>query len=206
MSQTNFWLIRHALVEENARAYNYGATDVELCPHTLETARPTYAALARRLPQPAAWVISPLSRTRRTAEAIFRDGYPAQPMAIEPAVIEQSMGDWHGLPHAEVPGKLTMPSHPFWPLGGQERPPGGESMADVMLRVGPALERLAIAYEGQDVVVVSHGGTIRAAIGHALGVGPDAALHFSVHTLGLTRLERQPRGWSVVCTNEICGA
>ena len=38
MSQTNFWLIRHALVEENARAYNYGATDVELCPHTLESA------------------------------------------------------------------------------------------------------------------------------------------------------------------------
>ncbi|MCX7382324.1 MAG: histidine phosphatase family protein [Alphaproteobacteria bacterium] len=206
MSQTNFWLIRHALVEENARAYNYGATDVELCPHTLESARPTYAALARRLPQPAVWVISPLSRTRRTAAAIFRDGYPEQPLAVEPAVIEQSMGDWHGLPHADVPGRLTMPAHPFWPLAGQERPPGGESMADVMLRVGPALERLATAHAGRDVVVVSHGGTIRAAIGHALGVGPDAALHFSVHNLALTRLERHPRGWSVVCANEIAGA
>lgn len=206
MSQTNFWLIRHALVEENARAYNYGATDVEICPHTLESARPTYEALARRLPRPAVWITSPLSRTRRTAEAIFRGGYPVQALAVEPAVIEQSMGDWHGLPHAEVPPRLTMPAHPFWPLAGQERPPGGESMADVMLRVGPALERLAIAHDGQDVVVVSHGGTIRAALGHALGVGPDAALHFSVHNLALTRLERHPRGWHVVSTNEICGA
>ena len=58
---------------------------------------------------------------------------------------------------------------------------------------------------GQDVVVVSHGGTIRAALGHALGVGPDAALHFSVHNISLTRIERHQRGWSVVCVNEMVG-
>ena len=206
MSETRFWMIRHALVEENARAYNYGATDVELCPHSLESEKPTYAALARRLPQPADWVISPLSRTRRTAEAIFAAGYPVQPMAVEPGIIEQSMGDLHGLPHAAVPARLTMPAHPFWPLAGQERPPGGESMADVILRTGAALERLATQYAGRDVVVVSHGGTIRAALGHAIGVGPDNALHFSVHNLALTRLERHARGWSVVCVNEIAGA
>jgi hypothetical protein len=43
------------------------------------------------------------------------------------------------------------------------------------------------------------------ALGHALGVGADVALHFSVHNLGLTRLERHARGWHVVCTNEFAG-
>ena len=205
MSLTRLWLIRHALVAENARAFMYGSTDVELCPHSLESERPTYTALAQRLPRPAAWITSPLSRTRRTAEAIFRAGYPEQPLAVEPAIIEQSMGDWHGLRHAEVPELLSMPAHPFWPLSGQERPPGGESMAEVMLRTGAALERIAEAHDGQDVVVVSHGGTIRAALGHALGVGPDAALHFSVHNISLTRIERHQRGWSVVCVNEMVG-
>ena len=72
---TRFWLIRHALVAENARAVLYGTMDVELCPHTLEAELPSYQAIARHLPKPAAWVVTPLSRTRRTAEAIFAAGY-----------------------------------------------------------------------------------------------------------------------------------
>ena len=60
MSHTGFWLIRHALVEENARAMLYGTMDVELCPHSLEAEKPTYAALARRLPRPAQWRIMQL--------------------------------------------------------------------------------------------------------------------------------------------------
>ena len=33
--ETSFWLIRHALVEENARAILYGVMDVALCETTL---------------------------------------------------------------------------------------------------------------------------------------------------------------------------
>ena len=35
MEPTSLWLIRHALVDENARAILYGTMDVELCPTTL---------------------------------------------------------------------------------------------------------------------------------------------------------------------------
>ena len=206
MPQTNFWLIRHALVEENARAMMYGTMDVEVCPHTMQSARPTCAAIARRLPRPAQWIVTPLSRTRRTAQAIFDAGYPEAEWRVEPDLIEQDMGAWQGLPHAEVPPLLVQPAHPFWPINAQERPPGGESMAEVVLRVGTALERLAKAHEGGDVVIVSHGGAIRAAVGHALGVGADHALHLSVQNLALTRLERHDRGWQVMCVNEIAGA
>jgi len=34
MEPTRIWLIRHALVDENARAILYGTMDVELCPTT----------------------------------------------------------------------------------------------------------------------------------------------------------------------------
>ena len=84
---TAFWLIRHALVEEAARAFLYGSTDVPLCETTLLDQVPMYAALAKRLPQPAVWGCTPLSRTRRTAEAIFRAGYPTQEMMVVPAFI-----------------------------------------------------------------------------------------------------------------------
>ena len=202
MNETRFWLIRHALVDENSRAILYGVMDVPLCETTLREQGPMYRALARRLPRPAVWTITPLSRTRRTAESIFAAGYPAQPLTVEPELIEQSLGEWQGLPHLELPPKLLLTKHPFWPLAGDEKPPGGESMVEVIDRAGVALERLARAHPGEDVVVVSHGGTIRAAVAFALGIRPDNALHLSVHNLSLTCLERHPEGWRVVCVNE----
>jgi alpha-ribazole phosphatase len=205
MTDTRFWLIRHALVEENARAVVYGTMDVELCPHTLAAQVPMYAALARRLPRPAAWLASPLSRTQRTAAAIFAAGYPEQALTIVPGLIELGFGEWQGQGHAEVAAQLTKPPHAFWPLAGQERPPGGESMADGILRLGETMEALARTYAGQDVVAVSHGGAIRAALAHAVGLSADNALHFSVENISLTRLDRLARGWRVACVNELPG-
>jgi alpha-ribazole phosphatase len=173
MTETRFWLIRHALVDENSRAILYGVT--------------------------------PLSRTRRTAQAIFNAGYPAEDLGVEPDLIEQSLGDWQGLPHADLPAKLAAPQHPFWPLAGDEKPPGGESMVEVIVRTGAALERIARDHAGEDVVVVSHGGTIRAAVAYALDVHPDNALHLSIHNLSLTGLERHPEGWRVTRVNELPG-
>jgi len=202
---TRFWLVRHAVVEENARAIIYGTLDVELCPRSLIAQEPMYAALARRLPRPATWLISPLSRTQHTAEAIDKAGYPEQALTIEPGLIELDFGDWQGLVHAEVPPRLTLPPHAFWPLGGLERPPGGESMADGIQRVGATMEALAREYRGRDVVALSHGGAIRAALAHAVGLTADNALHFSIENISLTRLDHTPRGWRVACVNELPG-
>jgi alpha-ribazole phosphatase len=202
---TNFWMIRHALVEENARARLYGSTDVPICETTMVAQAPIYQGLADRLPRPADWVVTPLSRTQRTARAIFARGYPEAAWTVEADLIEQNLGDWQGLVHADLPPLLAEPPHPFWPLSGTESPPGGESMRDVIARVGVALERLAADRAGRDVVIVSHGGAIRAAVAHALGIGPDNALHLSVHNLSLTRLERSQEGWRVLCVNELYG-
>ena len=205
MMDTSFWLIRHALVEENARAFLYGVMDVPLCETTLLEQAPMYRALAARLPRPANWLVTPLSRTRRTAETIFANGYPRVDLTVEPGLIEQSLGEWQGLPHHELPPKLAQPAHAFWPLAGAEKPPGGESMVEVIDRVGAAMERLAETHAGRDVVIVSHGGAIRGAIGHALRIGADNALHIMVQNLSLTRLQRTPDGWRVQCVNELPG-
>lgn len=157
MPETHFWLIRHAIVDENARAMLYGVMDVPLCETSLLEQAPMYRALAARLPRPATWKVTPLSRTRRTAHAIFDAGYPRVEPKVEPGLIEQSLGEWQGLPHAELPARLTFPKHAFWPLAGHERPPGGETLAEVIQRVGHALEALAIAHPDEDIVVVSHG-------------------------------------------------
>ncbi len=205
MMPTNLWLIRHALVAENERAMLYGIRDVQLCPDSLVAQVPMYQALAARLPRPATWMCTPLSRTRRTAEAIFAAGYPEQPLTVEPGLIEQNLGDYQGLRHAALPPLLSAPAHPFWPLAATETPPNGESMADVLVRVGAALDRVVERHDGEDVVIVSHGGAIRAAVAHAMAIDAARALHLSIYNLSLTRLERLPEGWRVVSVNESPG-
>ncbi|QNT77740.1 histidine phosphatase family protein [Entomobacter blattae] len=202
---TRFWFIRHALVEENARMKVYGAQDVPLCPDSLIAQKPMYEALAARLPQKAVWLVSPLSRTHHTAKAIQQAGYGSHALITEPGLIEQSMGEWHGTRHEELPGKLSLPSHLFWSLSATERPPGGESMMDVAARVATSLNILATQYTGREIIAVSHGGTIRAALAHALKIHVETALHFSIQNLSLTIIEHYPPAWRIVTVNELPG-
>jgi broad specificity phosphatase PhoE len=176
--------------------------DVPICDESRTEQALAYQSLARRLPAGAAWFVSPLQRTHDTARAIEAAGYALPSPTVEPGLTEQDLGDWQGLPHDALPPLLREPAHAFWPLGATETPPGGESMTQVVQRVGSTLERLAADHAGQDVVAISHGGAIRAALAHATGVGARAALHFSVQNLSLTVLERFAAGWRIVCVNE----
>ena len=200
---TRFWLIRHALVEQNARMRLYGTMDVALCPDSLKAQRWMYAALAHRLPHPAVWFTSPLSRTQHTARATQEAGYGPHELHVEPDLIEQSLGEWHGIEHHTLPDRLSLPAHPFWSVSATEQPPQGESMVQVCARVGVCLDRLAARHPGEDMVVVSHGGAIRGALAHALRIHADTALHFSIQNLSLTIIERLPEGWRIVTVNEL---
>jgi alpha-ribazole phosphatase len=87
----------------------------------------------------------------------------------------------------------------------EERPPGGESFVDLYERTRDAVAELAPEYRGRDVVVVAHGGTIRAALAVALGLTPQAALAFAVENCSVTRLDyletEAASGWRVVMVN-----
>lgn len=202
MTSTRFWLIRHALVDPEARKTLYGDQDVPVCAETMAAQAAAYADLGQRLPQPARWLVTPLSRTRRTAEAIFAAGYPAQPLGVETGMVEQSFGHLQGTDNAVLHTRLSQPQHAFWPIDPTERPPGGESFEDVIGRVGPTIERLAEVHGDADLVIVCHGGTIRAAMAHALGIGGAPALRLTVGNISLTRIERRGDAWRVVSANE----
>lgn len=202
VNTTRIFLIRHALVEPSARLTMYGTLDVGLCELALSQEAATYRWLAARLPQPARWLVTPLSRTRATAAAIFAAGYPETPLATHKELIEQDLGEWQGLPHDTFLERLRLPPHPFWSIAVEERPPGGESFADVMHRVGPALDGLVADHQGQDLVIIAHGGSIRAALAHAMGAPGQSVLSFSIKNLSLTRIEKVGPDWRVAAVNE----
>ena len=202
MTTTRLFLVRHALVEPSARTVMYGSMDVALCNLALQQEAAAYRWLAARLPRGARWVVTSLSRTRATAAAIFAAGHDEAPLEVEPDLAEQDLGEWQGLSHERFAELLRHPPHPFWPHGAEEKPPGGEAFADVVTRVAAALERLVAETPDGDIVIVAHGGSIRAAVAHAMGLTPYQALTLSIKNLSLTRLERHGADWRVAAVNE----
>ncbi len=201
MSAHRFWLIRHALVHPEALTCLYGVNDVPVCETTMTADAPRYAALAARLPRPARLLATPLSRTQATAAALIRAGYPATPLEIEADFVEQDFGDFQGLPIASFESRGLHERHPFWPIHAAETPPNGESFGAMIDRVGRALERLLEAAPG-DIVIVTHGGAIRAACAHALRLTPHQGLSLAIENISLTRLEHGDHGWRIVSVNE----
>ncbi|CDG33425.1 MULTISPECIES: histidine phosphatase family protein [Acetobacteraceae] len=200
---TRFWLVRHAIVEEAARQTMYGTLDVPLCPQHLRSQKPAYEALARRLPRKATWFSSPLQRARDTGLTIQKAGNFSTPMRIDPAFIEQSIGQWNGTPHDTFPSLLRKPAPPFWSIAADERPPEGESMVDVRQRIGLALESHARQNAGKDMVILSHGGAIRMALAHCLDIPVETALRFCIQNLSLSIIEHIAGHWRIVAINEL---
>jgi alpha-ribazole phosphatase len=176
---TRWWLIRHAPIP-NPEGLIHGQDD----PPADLGDEAALAALTAALPHGAAWVTSHLCRTTQTAEALGG----IEPL-VEPRLAEQHFGLWQGLTHDAASARFPEDARRFWAAPATERPPDGESFAEVMVRVSAALQRLTAEQAGRDIVAVLHGGSIRAALALALDLSPAAALRVVVDTLSVTRLD-----------------
>jgi len=185
MTVTRWWWLRHApVVGQEGRLY--GATDVA-CDCSDET---LFRNLAARLPEEAAWIVSPLSRTHATAEAIawHRQKAPAR-FEVETRFVEQDFGVWQGRTYDELAAAESEAWQRFWQAPAQAVPPGGESFSALCRRVAEGIEALTRRHSGSDIVCVSHGGPIRAALSLALGLPPERALAFAIDNCTVTRLD-----------------
>ena len=198
---TRWWWVRHAPVTANDGRI-YGQKDVPAdCSDD-----DAFATLAKILPSDAVLATSDLQRTTQTADAIMTAGLDLPEAIVEPAFREQCFGDWQGMRYDEFASLRDDLAHRHWLSPAFERPPLGESFADVIARVVPAVIRMTATYAGRDVVAVAHGGTIRAAAALALGLDPEAVLALSIDNLSLTRLDHidddgNGAAWRVVAIN-----
>lgn len=198
---TRWWWIRHAPVTTDGGRI-YGQSDIDA--NTSD--RPVFAALARQLPREAVWLTTNLKRTHQTAEAIRAAGLAFEVHAREPAFAEQNFGEWQGQIRSDVFRRYGA-DHGFWLAPADTPAPGGESFAEMMRRVVTGIDDWTRRQRGRDIVCVAHGGTIRAAIGHALGLAPARALAFETWNCALTRLDHIDDGarapaWRAVHINQ----
>jgi len=197
---TRWWWVRHAPVR-NDGGNIYGQTDIACDTSDTEV----FEAVAKILPRGAVWVASNLKRTHQTAEAIWDAGFPRPAeMAKEAAFAEQNLGRWQGMNRAAF--IAARPPGASWFADINEPAPGGESFMDLYNRTAGAIDRITRAQAGRDIIAAGHGGTIKAAIGLALGGLVEKGLSFDTDNCSVTRLDHfesaEHTGWRLPFINQ----
>lgn len=150
------WLLlaRHGETDWNRERRWQGHADVPLNDHGRAQAR----ALAQRLAGETfdAIYASDLQRAHETALIIAED--KRMSVAIDAGLREIDVGGWSGLTRADIAARFPgVTSH------------DGETDDQHLARVLAAFTRIATAHREQRVLVVSHGGSLRALWRHATG-------------------------------------
>jgi len=176
------YYIRHGLTDWNAEQRLQGRHDVPLnaagCTQAACCAAILHELFRRdeRAPESFDYVSSPLLRARKTMEIVRATlGLEPANYAVDGQLAEIAFGEWEGLTYSEVMARddhvVAARESNKWGF----TPPGGESYAQVAVRMRQWYERV-----GRDTVVAAHGGTARALIAH-LGLAPEeAAAHYSI--------------------------
>ena len=157
---TLLYLVRHGETDWNLAHRIQGSTDIPLNDTGREQAAITGRLLASR--EWDAVIASPLSRAYETASIIAGElglGDP-EPLAD---LVERHYGEAEGLSYEEIDARFP----------GDTVVPGRESREEVAERVVPALIALAERHPGQSLVVVSHGGVIRAVLNAVEPIDPS---------------------------------
>jgi probable phosphoglycerate mutase len=107
---------------------------------------------------------------------------------------EVDLGSWTGASREELE-RENPELWRRWRIEGIEGWEGGETYSEAMVRVGAAITSLADEHQDQTVVAVSHGGCIRLATCHLLGM-PAAELGriMSIGNASITEFLVEPGG------------
>lgn len=163
-------LLRHGRTAWNVERRFQGRSDLPL--DDVGIAQADAAATHLERAEPSILLSSDALRAQQTAEALATSiGVEIRP---DPRLREADLGAWEGLTRDEVERRFPR-EYLAWRHGIDIRRGGGETYVEVALRAQAAIDdALAGLASGETMVVVTHGGTAKAAIGRLIGLAPDA--------------------------------
>ena len=166
---TTLLLARHGETDWNRELRIQGSSDVELN----DLGRRQAQSLAQELTDVDldAVYASDLARARQTAAAVAATH--GLEVRFDARLRERSFGSWEGLTREDI-AELPEGSHH-----------DGETDEEVRARVLDAINEIAAAHPGEQVLVVSHGGALNALWHHALGVRVERWANCAVYKLAV---------------------
>jgi broad specificity phosphatase PhoE len=164
-TMTTLLLVRHGETDWNRDGRWQGGSDTRLN----ELGREQAHALAEQLDGDVDVVYSSdLARARETAEIVAAK--LGLEIRLDPRLRERSFGSWEGLTTSEIEERFE-DSHRRWHAGEGHGADDAETFEDFSARVNDFLAEVLRLHPGEQVLVVSHGGSIR--VIHAFAAGLD---------------------------------
>ena len=194
-------LARHGESMWNAERRFQGSTDVPLSARGRAQAQ----ALTRGLRpyRVRAAYASPFRRARETAELALQG--TGVPVVVLDELRELSLGQWEGCTVEEIRARDGDPYVAWLRAPHDCPPPDSEPLPVVSERVRAAVDRIAAAHpNGDDVLVVAHGGVISVYACHLLGCSFNSLWRLRVDNASLT-VVRPPRLVSLNETGHLAG-
>lgn len=171
---TRVILVRHGETDWNVVGRAQGQNDQPLNERGLAQVNLVGRHIREHFDVEMTWS-SDLARCARTAEAL------GAPLRLTEAMREINFGEWEGRRWEEIRRESPEGIGQFMSGDPQFRPPGGESMSDVVGRARRFIEETRLLDADGDVAVVGHGGSLKCLLVVLLEL-PETAVgrfHFS---------------------------
>jgi broad specificity phosphatase PhoE len=195
-----WYLVRHARTEWNHQGRIQGHAESDLDEVGLVQAQRLAARLATIRIHAA--YSSDMRRTRQTGQAILKDR--AVPWEETPELRELAYGKWEGMTRPEIAAAHPDVYEEYMKGDLAFVPPGGESPLMILARVRPFVERVRGAHKAdEDILVVSHGGTLKALLIALMGLPPDPFWHLSTAHAGLSIITTYPKRATLDLWNDV---
>jgi len=192
---TTTFLIRHGVTAHTVakRFSGAGGADLPLVDLGIDQAQAAGQELQRRGGIDLV-VCSPLTRTRQTAALIAAaNGIREDAVLVHDDLRETAFGAWDGHTWAEVvdgwPAEVER-----WLGDPDVAPPGGESYAETVARVGEVMRDLLHEHAGARIAIVSHVTPIKGLVLHGLGAPLDAIYRMQLLPCSITTVAWFPDG------------
>ncbi len=196
----NLYLIRHGTTYDNEKKCFSGWKNEGLSAYGIQQAEQLAAFFRHRIRKPFGLYCSDLKRTTHTAE-IIGSGHRVEPEA-SPLLRELNFGKWEGLTWEQI--STSYPEElQYWlkdPFG--HSPPEGESLEEMGMRVELFLnKRLKPALLEKDVLLVTHGGTIRLFLLQLLSLRGQGFWDLNINTASISLLSYSEEKFESVYIN-----
>ena len=198
---TRVLLIRHGETSWNRDRRWQGHADIALSREGLDQAVRLAVRLREQREGIDALVSSDLRRASDTAQELANALGLA--LSLEPSWREMDVGRWTGLSREEIEQRYAEDWRRI--AGGEDLPRGGgETFAGFSSRIVAALDSLRTRHAERTVAVVTHGGVIRAALLHALGLPFERLREVSrVDNAVMRELRWNAGSWVVAAPNHL---
>lgn len=181
MGERLLTLVRHGQTAANAQNLLQGHVNHPLDEVGLAQVSLLGGALQKIAPVSRV-VASPLLRAQQTAQAISQGLSQHIEVETDPRWIELNYGDFDGQPVSSVSPEQWA----TWRTDEHFRPPHGETLAELSVRVHEAIDALLADSVSAHIVVVSHVSPIKAAVAWALGVGVEVSWRTALDRASMT--------------------